>query len=367
MSHDVQAAVIDKLGGRFEVRDLSLADPGPAEVLVKVDAVGICHSDLAARDGHLPAALPAVLGHEGTGVVVAAGQGVSRVSPGDRVVLTFNSCGTCVTCASGHPAHCAEFLMRNFSPTRADGSLSYRDGSEAVNGHFFGQSSFSTLALADERCVVRVDGDVPAEVLAPLGCGVQTGAGAVLNVLQPWAGARVAVLGVGAVGLAAIMAARLTAATTIIAVDVVEARLELARELGATATINPANTDLAVALREHTAQRGVDCAVETTGKPEVFMAALTAMAPRGRVAALAVAPPGSVAPFEMTFLPMVNIVGVTEGDADPQTFIPALVDLYRQGRFPVDRLVETYKFADIEQAAQDMQAARTIKPVIVFE
>ena len=367
MSQDVRAAVIDELGGQFDVRELTLADPGPGEVLVKIESVGICHSDLAARDGHLPAALPAVLGHEGTGVVMAVGQAVSRISPGDRVVLTFNSCGTCRTCASGHPAQCAEFLMRNFSPARADGSLSYHDGSEAVNGHFFGQSSFSTLALADERCVVRVDGDVPTEVLAPLGCGVQTGAGAILNVLQPWPGAAVAVLGVGAVGLAAIMAARLTAATTIIAVDVVEARLELARELGATATINPANTDLAAALREHTGQLGVDCAVETTGKPEVFMAALSAMAPRGRVAALAVAPPGSVAPFEMTFLPMVHIVGVTEGDADPQTFIPALVELYKQGRFPIDRLVHTYEFADIDQAAQDMQAGRTIKPVIVFE
>lgn len=367
MSHDVRAAVIETVGGRFEVRDLSLADPAAFEVLVKLEAVGVCHSDLAARDGHLPAALPAVLGHEGTGVVVAVGQRVTRVSPGDRVVLTFNSCGTCATCASGHPAQCADFLTRNFSPMRADGSVSYSNGSQPVSGHFFGQSSFSTLALAEERCVVRVDTDAPAEVLAPLGCGVQTGAGAVLNVLRPSAGASVAVLGVGAVGMSAIMAARLTGATAIIAVDIVPSRLELARELGATTAINPAKTDLPAALREHTAQRGVDCAVETTGKPEVLMATLSAMAPRGCVAAVAVAPPGSVASLEMTFLPMVNIVGVTEGDADPQAFIPALIELYQQRRFPVDRLVQTYKFADIEQAAQDMQDGRTIKPVVIFD
>jgi aryl-alcohol dehydrogenase len=213
-------------------------------VLVRVVATGVCHTDIIIRDQYYPSPLPAVLGHEGSGVVEAVGSDVAGVAVGDHVVMSFMSCGTCRPCQSGHPGHCGSFFELNFGGGRADGSSASCDAhGHALHDHFFGQSSFGTYAIAHERNVVKVDKDAPLELLGPLGCGIQTGAGAVLSALAVKPGSSFAAFGSGAVGLSAVMAARVAGATTIIAVDVTPSRLALALELGATHAVNSREVD----------------------------------------------------------------------------------------------------------------------------
>ncbi|MGW0763318.1 alcohol dehydrogenase catalytic domain-containing protein, partial [Streptomyces sp. NPDC002814] len=239
MSITTRAAVVESGGAPFTLSDVVLDEPGPHEALVRMVATGLCHTDLGVASGGLPFPLPGVLGHEGAGVVEAVGAAVTGVAPGDHVLLSFTSCGGCRNCRGGHPAYCATWLPLNLiGGRRADGSSTVSRGGEPLGGHFFGQSSFAERALADERSLVKVDADVPLDSIAPLGCGVQTGVGAVWNVLKPVTGSTVVVLGAGAVGLSAVMAAALTPATTIIAVDKVGERLSLAKELGATHTVD---------------------------------------------------------------------------------------------------------------------------------
>jgi aryl-alcohol dehydrogenase len=229
----IVAAVIETGGAPFRLESLELGPIQADEARVRIAACGICHTDLLIRGGSFPTPMPVVLGHEGAGVVEEVGAAVTRVAPGDRVVLSYASCGTCRTCATGRPYYCAEFGARNFGGARSDGTTALSRNGQPVHSHFFGQSSFATHAAVTERSLVRLPDDVPFEIAAPLGCGVQTGAGGVLNVLRPQAGAAIAVFGVGGVGLSAVMAAALTGCGTIVAVDVKPARLELARELGA--------------------------------------------------------------------------------------------------------------------------------------
>src|SRR6266540_1090221 len=220
MTHSAKAAVVEAGGSPFTLSSIELDEPRADEVLVRMVAAGLCHTDLGVAGGGLPFPLPGVLGHEGAGGVEAVGSAVSRVSPGDQVLLSFTSCGACANCRDGHPAYCATWLPLNLiGGTRADGSHTITRDGAPIGGHFFGQSSFGQLALVDERSMVKVAPDVPLELIAPLGCGVQTGVGAVWNVLAPPPGATLAVLGTGAVGLSAVMAAALTPAVRIIAVD----------------------------------------------------------------------------------------------------------------------------------------------------
>lgn len=241
MSTTTRAAVVESGGAPFTLSDVTLDEPAPHEALVRMVATGLCHTDLGVASGGLPFPLPGVLGHEGAGVVEAVGSAVTGVAPGDHVVLSFTSCGDCRNCDGGHPAYCAGWLPLNLlGGRRADGTSTISRDGEPLGGHFFGQSSFAERALVDERSLVKVDQDVPLESIAPLGCGVQTGVGAVWNVLKPVTGSTIVVLGAGAVGLSAVMAAALTPATTIVAVDRFGERLTLARELGATHTVNAA-------------------------------------------------------------------------------------------------------------------------------
>jgi aryl-alcohol dehydrogenase len=232
---EIEAAVVRDVHGDFAIERLRLDPPRPDEVVVRIVATGLCHTDVAVRDQAIPSPLPIVLGHEGAGVVVAIGEAVRQVTVGDHVVITYLSCGECRPCRSGQPASCALFGLHCFSGGRADGShaLHSHDGS-ALHDRFFGQSSFATHAIANERNVVKVRRDAPLELLGPLSCGVMTGAGTVWNELQVKPGDSFAVFGAGAVGLSAVMAAKLAGAGTIVAVDRVASRLELARELGAT-------------------------------------------------------------------------------------------------------------------------------------
>jgi aryl-alcohol dehydrogenase len=362
MSLATSAAVVHGAGKPFTIEEIALDGPGDHEVVVRMVAAGMCHTDLTVQAGFIPFPLPAVLGHEGAGVVEAVGAGVTSVAPGDHVLLSFSSCGACGSCQGGQPSLCATWLPRNLIE---GGPLSAAGGE--VNGHFFGQSSFSELALADERSVVKIDPHAPLEVLAPLGCGVITGVGTILNVLKPAAGATVAILGAGSVGLSAVMAAALTPAARIIVVDRVPQRLELARELGATDVVDTTGSDLDEALGELTGGRGVDRMLDATGVPAVITAGIAGLAAGGVFAFVGAPPFGTTVPVDVNaMLPGRTLTGVTIGSADPQSLIPALVTLHAQGRLPVEKIVTSYDFAQIQDAADDIHAGRTIKPVLRF-
>ncbi|WP_415925229.1 NAD(P)-dependent alcohol dehydrogenase [Streptomyces sp. ME19-01-6] len=363
------AAVVESAGAGFSLTEVDLAEPRPDEVLVRMVAAGVCHTDLGAAAGALPFPLPGVLGHEGAGVVEAVGASVTRVVPGDQVLLSFTSCGRCGGCRGGHPAYCDAWLPLNLlGGARADGSPTITRGGEGLGGHFFGQSSFARHALVDERSLVKVPADAPLDLLAPLGCGVQTGAGAIWNVLKPAPGADIVVTGAGAVGLSAVMAATLTPATRIIAVDRVPDRLELARELGATHTVDTTgSTDLNEAIAEITGGTGADGVVETTGNTGVAGAAIGALAARGTAVLVGAPAFGSTVPVDVNFmLPGRHVVGLTLGDSESETLLPVLVDLVASGRMPVQKLVRHYKFEEIQRAVGDAVSGETIKPVLRF-
>ncbi|WP_405513812.1 NAD(P)-dependent alcohol dehydrogenase [Streptomyces canus] len=368
MPTTTRAAVVESGGAPFTLSDVELDEPGPHEALVRMVATGLCHTDLGVASGGLPFPLPGVLGHEGAGVVEAVGPAVTGVAPGDHVVLSFTSCGDCRNCDGGHPAYCATWLPLNLlGGRRADGTSTISRDGEPLGGHFFGQSSFAERALVDERSLVKVDQDVPLESIAPLGCGVQTGVGAVWNVLKPVTGSTIVVLGAGAVGLSAVMAAALTPATTIVAVDRVGERLTLARELGATHTVNAAEEDLGEALAAITGGQGADGIVETTGNVKVLRQGVDALGARGTVVVVGAPPFGSEVSLDVNgLLGGKRVVGLTLGDAETQSFIPALVRLVKEGRLPLHRLISTYPFADIDQAVRDMGAGKAIKPVLTF-
>jgi len=368
MPTTTRAAVVESGGAPFTLCDIELDEPGPHEALVRMVATGLCHTDLGVASGGLPFPLPGVLGHEGAGVVEAVGSAVTGVAPGDHVVLSFTSCGDCRNCDGGHPAYCATWLPLNLlGGRRADGTSTISRDGEPLGGHFFGQSSFAERALVDERSLVKVDQDVPLESIAPLGCGVQTGVGAVWNVLKPVTGSTIVVLGAGAVGLSAVMAAALTPATTIVAVDRVGERLALARELGATHTVNAAEENLGEVLAALTGGQGADGIVETTGNVNVLRQGVDALAARGTVVVVGAPPFGSEVSLDVNgLLGGKRVVGLTLGDAETQSFIPALVKLVKEGRLPLHRLISTYPFADIDQAVRDMGAGKAIKPVLTF-
>ena len=362
------AAVVESGGAAFTLSPVELGEPRSGEVRVRIVAAGLCHTDLGVAAGGLPFPLPGVLGHEGAGVVEAIGPGVTGVQEGDHVLLSFTSCGTCGNCRSGHPAYCATWLPLNLiGGARADGSSPITRNGTALGGHFFGQSSFANHAIVDERSLVRVDSSAPLEILAPLGCGVQTGVGAVWNVLRPRPGDTVVVTGAGAVGLSAIMAAALTPAAKIIAVDRVAERLELATELGATHVVDATREDTAAALAELTEGAGVDGAIETTGNVGVLRTAIDALAPRGTAVVVGAPPFGTEVPVDVNaMLPGRRIVGLTLGDSETQTLIPVLVDLVVSGRLPLQRLITHYRFDDINSAVADMISGASIKPVLLF-
>ncbi|XKH57415.1 NAD(P)-dependent alcohol dehydrogenase [Citricoccus nitrophenolicus] len=363
----ITAAVTEAGGAPFTLQDVELGALQDHEILVDIKAVGLCHTDLTVASGALPFPLPGVLGHEGAGLVRQVGAAVTSVTPGDRVVLSFTSCGHCEGCRGGHPAYCVRWLPDNLlGGQRVDGSSPLTRAGKAIGGHFFAQSSFATAAIAEERNVVKVSTDLPWEQLAPLACGVQTGAGAVWNALQPGPGHSLVVFGVGTVGLAAVIAAALSPATRIVAVDLVDERLELARELGATHTINPSRVEDVVASIQEATGGGAHGVVEATGNTKVLEQAVQCTRGQGEVAIVGAPPFGQSVQVDVNFmLPGRKIHGLTIGDAEIQSLVPAILALAEQGRFPVERLVRAYPLADINTAVEDMSAGRTIKPVLL--
>lgn len=360
-------AAVSRAGTAYpQIETVEIEAPRAGEVLVRLVASGICHTDLGAHAGGAGGGLtpkPIVLGHEGAGIVEAVGNGVATLKPGDHVVMSGNSCGVCPSCRRNYPSYCQEVMPRNFGGLRPDGSSALSQGGARIFAQFFGQSSFARYAIAPERTAVKVPDDLPLEVLAPLGCGVITGTGAVINSLKVGAGDSIAIFGVGGVGLSAVMAARIVGATRIVAVDVNPARLALALELGATDAVNPKDGDPAKAIKEIT-RYGVNYSFNTTQVPEIWSAALDCLTMRG-VAGFVTAPRGAWAP---PLFPMLaggkSLKGILGGDAAPQIFIPMLIDYYRQDRLPLERLIKFYPFEDIAAAFQDTAAGETVKPVL---
>ncbi len=361
----IEAAVARKPAAPMAIETLDLAEPRDDEILVKLVATGVCHTDIAMRDQAFPVPQPIVLGHEGAGVVVRAGRFCDEVAPGDHVVMSYNSCGRCPSCRDDEAGYCHDFFGYNFSGLRPDGTSPISKNGEAVHGNFFGQSSFATYALCHPRNIVKVRKDAPLRLLGPLACGVQTGAGAVINALRVGVGNSLAVFGAGSVGLSAVMAAKVVGAAAIVAVDLNAERLELARELGATHTIDGATPDLVARVVEATGG-GAAFSFDTTGLPAVIRKAVDSLAPRGECGIVGAAPLG----VEVT-LDLMGVMtagrkfrGIVEGDATPQVFIPVLLDLYLQGRFPFDRLVTFYPFDSINDAVRDSETGKVVKPVL---
>lgn len=361
------AAVVRKKGGPFELENLKLEEPRDNEVLVRIAGVGMCHTDLVVRDQFFPTPLPAVLGHEGAGVVASVGKTVKKVVVGDHVVLSFASCGVCVNCQRGAYGYCLDLYGRNFSGGRPDGSSPCCDSHGArVSAYFFAQSSFAEYALATERNVVKIPRDVPLEIMGPLGCGIQTGAGAVMNALRPGAGSSLAVFGAGSVGLSAVMAARVVGCTQIVAVDINEQRLELARELGARHVVKADASDVVAAIRSITGGEGVQYSLECTGIPQVVRQAVDALRLTGVCGVIGVAPLGTEFSLDMNAVLFGRTVrGIIEGDSVPDVFIPQLIELWRQGRFPFDRLVQQFPFSQMEKAAQLSAGGTVLKAVLI--
>jgi aryl-alcohol dehydrogenase len=361
----ITAAVAREAGQPFSIEELDLDDPRPDEVLVKVDSAGICHTDIGVRNQWLPVPLPLVLGHEGAGIVEAVGSNVTKVKPGDKVLMTYSSCGVCPLCAAGQPSYCVEFMPRNASGGRPDGTNAlHAEG--GMHGSFFSQSSFATHSIATERNVVKLDPAADTSLVGPLGCGIQTGAGTVINRLHPEAGSSIVVFGVGAVGLAAVMAAKVVGCTKIIAADLKPARLELAGELGATHTLDPSRIEDPVAEIQQITGMGANYSVETTAVPDVARQAVQSLAPLGTCAILGFGPAGTKLEVDMLELLLAGrtVTGVTEGDSRPEEFLPLLIELHEQGRFPYDRLIEKYPLADINQAVEDTESGKSLKAVL---
>ena len=365
-SREITAAVVRGKEQPFVIEQATLRGVQDDEVRVKVVAAGLCHTDLIVRDQYYPVPLPAVLGHEGAGIVEAVGPNVKALQVGDHVVLTYGACGHCNPCRGGHGANCRDFFALNFGGDDGHGHTAITDAhGQPLHDHFFAQSSFATYALAREINAIKVPDDAPLELLGPLGCGIQTGAGAVLNALQVRSGSSFASYGAGAVGLSAVMAAKVARATTIIAIDVVPSRLELALELGATHVVNSRETDVVEAVRAITGG-GADYALESTGRPEVLSAGIEALGGRGMMGVVGAPKLGTTASFDVNNLLLGgrSIRGIVEGDSVPQVFIPQLVALFQQGRFPFDKLVKFYPLEQINQAAEDSTRGITLKPIL---
>ncbi|KAH7141794.1 aryl-alcohol dehydrogenase [Dactylonectria macrodidyma] len=368
------ALVVDAPGSPFVHRQVTVEDePRDDEVMVEMRATGLCHTDLNfSKESSIPNLFPAVLGHEGAGIVLKAGAKVTKTVPGDHVVLTYSSCGDCKYCCKKESSYCYDFEKANFGPGRMDGTKSYSLPSGPVTSHFFGQSSFARHAIVAESGLIRVDKALPLEKLAPLGCGIMTGAGAVLNVMQPKSDWIVCVAGAGAVGLAAIMALKLLPSppSLVIAIDVVSRRLELAKQYGVTKTIDSSEAvDLKKALLDATEGKGVDGSIDTTGRPEVVKALLQASAPRGTVIQVGV---GSLTAEVSTGLfETVNsgrvYRGCAMGSCYPQEFIPQLIRAWESGRFPFTDITTHYPAQNIETAIQNVRSGNIIKAVLMWE
>jgi aryl-alcohol dehydrogenase len=364
----ITAAISRGVGLPLSLETIDLEEPRPHEVLVRLVATGICHTDMAMRDHKIyPIPHPSVLGHEGAGVVTRTGRSVTKVQPGDHVVLSFASCGQCPSCSDRHPSYCHHFNEINFYGDRGDGTTPLSQDGRPIS-LFQGQSSFASYAVCAERNVIRVPREAPLDLLCPLGCAVQTGAGGVINSLKLGAGKTIAIFGTGSVGLCALMAAKMLDASVIVAVDRVERRLALARELGATHTINSAAESVLDGLR-HICSSGFDFTFETTADMKLLRLATDALAPRGVCGFVGGIPAGTEVTLDVEHM-MVGgrtFRGIILGDSDPAAFLPEMIAAIEDGRLPIEKIITRYPFARINDAISDCEAGRTVKAVLQFD
>lgn len=362
----IKAAVI-RGKKNIRIEELELEDPRPDELLVRIVSAGICRTDLEVLDGKLPLVpYPIVLGHEGAGIVEKVGNNVVGIVPGDTVILGVSACGTCAHCRNGDLPYCENHVPMNFIGQRLDGSTAFLDANNAkVHSHFFNQSSWATYALAHQSNAIKVSDKIDPYFLGPFGCGIQTGAGSILNVLDVQAGSSVAVFGLGAVGLSGIMAARIAGAAVIIAVGRNSEKLNLALELGATHTINSEEENVIDRVREITGHsQGVNYSLEATGSTAVMRMAVDILTETGHAAITGVAAGKTFELDVWTVLRGRTIHGTTLGDAVPAVLLPRLVELYEQGRFPVEKMMTHYAFEEIQQAIEDVDNGKVAKAVL---
>jgi Zn-dependent alcohol dehydrogenase len=363
-----EAAVLRSIGGPFALEKIQVAAARADEVLVRMVGVGICHTDIACRDG-FPIPMPVVLGHEGAGVVEAVGSSVKGIKPGDHVVLAFNSCGRCAACSQERPSACANFLPFNFGGVRiADGSSPLSQDDKPLHGVFFGQSSFATYAIAGAINTVVVDSKLPLRILGPLGCGIMTGAGAAINSVNLRSGQSLAVFGGGTVGLSALLGAKAIGAGKVFVVEPNAKRRASAMQLGAAMAIDPCDGSDVVSAIKTASEGGVDHAVDTTAIPSVIRQAMDCVRGGGILALVGIPAPDAAIPATLLDLLMKNVTlkPVVEGDANPQTFVPKMLALHAAGKFPFDRLITEFPFAQINEAMLATERGEVIKPVLVF-
>ena len=366
---NARAALCRGAGEPFTIEAVQMDQLRPDEVLVRVVGSGICHTDLAARDKQIPVPLPAILGHEGSGIVESVGNAVTGLAVGDRVVMSFNSCGHCPNCDDDAPTYCHDFVAQNWSGARPDGSPTILLHGSPVNAHFFGQSSFATYAIAHQRNTVKVPDDLahlPLERLGPIGCGLMTGAGAVLRSMEVKSGRPIAVFGAGTVGMAAIMAAKIAGANPIIAVDINDQRLALALELGATHAFNA--TGDAIGQIRAVCPGGLAYALDTTGRKSVIQDVFDLLSPRGKLGIVGASDPQDMLTFnEAAFMGGGRtVLGILGGDSDIGDFLVTLLRYHDDGRFPFDRLISYYTLDQINDAIEASEAGSVVKPVLVM-
>jgi aryl-alcohol dehydrogenase len=358
-------AIVEQKGQDFALVEVELDDPRADEVLVRIVATGLCHTDIHLR-GFLPEEMfPNVFGHEGSGVVEAVGDDVAGIEVGDHVVLSFRSCGACANCKAGLVGYCESSLVLNYMGMRMDGSTTYSRDSATVFGSFFGQSSLSAHAIAyADNCVV-VDKSLDLTKVAPYGCGFQTGAGTVLNVLKPSPDDSLVVFGVGAVGLAALAAAQHLGVGTTVAVDPLPARREAAARYGAIG-VDPTGADSVVEQVRELTGGGATYAIDTTAISDVVTQAQQSLRVRGTLVALGL----GAEEYTIDAIDLLQngkvIRSSVEGDSDPQEMVPRLIAMNAAGDFDVDHLITTYPFAEINTAVADVLAGKVIKPVLVW-
>ncbi len=361
MAYEVKGVVALSKGAPVTIETILVPDPGPGEAVVDIQACGVCHTDLHYREGGINDEYPFLLGHEAAGTVAAVGEGVTNVAVGDYVILNWRAvCGQCRACLRGEPKYC-------FDTHNAAQKMTLADGTELTAA--LGIGAFAEKTLVHSGQCTKVDPAAPATAAGLLGCGVMAGVGAAINTGAVQRGESVAVFGCGGVGDAAVAGARLAGATTIIAVDVSDTKLEWARKFGATHTVNSKDVDAVEAIRALTGGFGVDVAIDAVGHPAVFEQAFYARDLAGRVVLVGVPTP------EMAIeLPLIDVFGrggsiksSWYGDCLPSRDFPMLIDLYVQGRFDLDAFVsETIGLEDVEEAFEKMHRGEVLRSVVVF-
>lgn len=361
----IRAAVTHTPEEPYALEDLEIKLPQNDEILVKVTACGLCHTDEFGRTIGLP--MPLVLGHEGAGIVEKVGPDVKEFEVGDHVAFSYASCGVCENCISGLPQYCLNFNNINFGGVSSDGKTKLFQNGKPVS-MFFGQSALATYSVLSERCAVKIDKDVDLAMVAPMGCGVQTGAGAVFNSLNPDMRDTIAVFGCGSVGMSAIMAAKVVGCEKIIAVGGNPKSLELAKELGATHTVNRKEVESISETIKDITNGGASFAIDTSGNGNMILNAVQCTRYHGTV--IPISPSGVVENFNFgldVLMQMRTIKGINQGESIPKLFIPKLVRLYKEGRFPVDKIITKFKFTELEKARQATLSGKVIKAVVTMD